>query len=71
MLALLTIGRKAVPLLNILLNIRSNELFGLVIFAGLFLVAGFSETIHVPVRHLHGHLHQRRGMDATQRGAAR
>jgi CPA2 family monovalent cation:H+ antiporter-2 len=47
MLALLTIGRKAVPLLNKLLNIRSNELFGLVIFAGLFLVAGFSETIHV------------------------
>ncbi|QJD87499.1 cation:proton antiporter [Cohnella herbarum] len=47
MLALLIIGRKAVPLLNKMLNIRSNELFGLVIFAGLFLVAGFSETIHV------------------------
>ncbi|WP_373230103.1 cation:proton antiporter [Cohnella sp.] len=47
MLALLIVGRKAVPLLNKLLNIRSNEVFGLVIFAGLFLVAGFSETIHV------------------------
>ncbi|WP_239614843.1 cation:proton antiporter [Cohnella mopanensis] len=47
MLALLIIGRKAVPLLNKVLDIRSNELFGLVIFAGLFLVAGFSETIHV------------------------
>jgi len=47
MLALLLIGRKAVPLLNKALNIRSNELFGLVIFASLFLVAGFSETIHV------------------------
>jgi len=47
MLALLIIGRKAVPLLNKALNIRSNEVFGLVIFATLFLVAGFSETIHV------------------------
>lgn len=47
MLVLLVAGRKAVPLLNRLLNIRSNELFALVIFAALFLVAGFSETIHV------------------------
>jgi CPA2 family monovalent cation:H+ antiporter-2 len=47
MLALLTLGRKAAPTLNKLLNIRSNELFALVIFAGLFLVAGLSETIHV------------------------
>ncbi|WP_284241138.1 cation:proton antiporter [Paenibacillus glycanilyticus] len=47
MLALLTLGRKAAPLLNKLLNIRSNELFALVVFAGLFLVAGLSETIHV------------------------
>jgi CPA2 family monovalent cation:H+ antiporter-2 len=47
MLALLTLGRKAAPMLNKLLNIRSNELFALVIFAGLFLVAGLSETIHV------------------------
>ncbi|WP_336775722.1 cation:proton antiporter [Paenibacillus sp. MMO-58] len=47
MLALLTLGRKAAPMLNKLLNIRSNELFALIIFAGLFLVAGLSETIHV------------------------
>lgn len=47
MLFMLTVGRKCVPLLNKVLNIRSNELFGLVVFGGLFLVAGFSETIHV------------------------
>ncbi|MFB5267975.1 cation:proton antiporter [Paenibacillus enshidis] len=47
MLAVILIGRKAVPLLNKVLNIRSNELFLLVIFSTLFLVAGFSETIHV------------------------
>ncbi|MFB5673294.1 cation:proton antiporter [Paenibacillus terreus] len=47
MLAVILIGRKAVPLLNKALNIRSNELFLLVIFSTLFLVAGFSETIHV------------------------
>ncbi|AWB45950.1 cation/H(+) antiporter [Paenibacillus sp. CAA11] len=47
MLALLIIGRKAVPLLNKLLNISSNELFAIVIFAILFTIAGFSETIHV------------------------
>ncbi|UQZ82183.1 K(+)/H(+) antiporter YhaU [Paenibacillus konkukensis] len=47
MLFVLIAGRKAVPLLNRLLNIRSNELFMLVIFAVLFIIAGFSETIHV------------------------
>lgn len=47
MLLVLIAGRKATPLLNRLLNIRSNELFSLVIFASLFLLAGFSETIHV------------------------
>ncbi len=47
MLAVIIVGRKLVPLLNKLLNIRNNELFGLVIFGSLFLVAGFSETIHV------------------------
>ncbi|CAH1212422.1 K(+)/H(+) antiporter subunit KhtU [Paenibacillus plantiphilus] len=47
MLLVLIIGRKAVPLLNRMLNIRSNELFLLVIFAILFIIAGFSETIHV------------------------
>ena len=47
MLVVIIVGRKLVPLLNKLLNIRNNELFGLVIFGTLFLVAGFSETIHV------------------------
>jgi CPA2 family monovalent cation:H+ antiporter-2 len=47
MLAVLILGRKAVPLLNKWLRIRSNELFALVVFGTLFLVAGFSETIHV------------------------
>ncbi|MBD2846486.1 cation:proton antiporter [Paenibacillus sp. IB182496] len=47
MLLFLIIGRRVVPLLNKALNIRSNELFLLVIFGFLFLVAGFSETIHV------------------------
>ncbi|WP_438347901.1 cation:proton antiporter [Paenibacillus sp. FA6] len=46
-LLMIILGRKAVPLLNKLLNIRSNELFVLVIFGSLFLVAGFAETIHV------------------------
>ncbi|MDO7907375.1 cation:proton antiporter [Paenibacillus sp. JX-17] len=47
MLMVIIVGRKAVPLLNRILRIRSNELFALVIFGSLFLVAGFSETIHV------------------------
>lgn len=47
MIVLLVAGRKAVPLLNRLLSIRSNEVFSLVVFALLFLVAGFSENIHV------------------------
>lgn len=47
MLAVLFIGRKAVPLLNKYLNIKSNEVFLLVIFAALFIIAGFSEKLHV------------------------
>lgn len=47
MLLFLIIGRKAAPLLNKLLNIRSNELFLLLIFGLLFFVAGLGETIHV------------------------
>ncbi|MFP4974525.1 cation:proton antiporter [Paenibacillus sp. CN-4] len=47
MLGILIIGRKLVPLLNRALNIQSGELFSLVIFGSLFLIAGFSETIHV------------------------
>lgn len=40
-------GRLAVPLLNKLFRISSNEVFILVLFACLFLLAGFGETIHV------------------------
>ncbi|MFX3632403.1 MAG: cation:proton antiporter [Candidatus Pristimantibacillus sp.] len=47
MLLFLIIGRKAVPLLNKIFNIRSNELFLLLVFGFLFVVAGFAETIHV------------------------
>lgn len=47
MLLFLIIGRKAAPILNKFFNIRSNELFLLLVFGVLFLVAGFSETIHV------------------------
>lgn len=41
------LARKGAPLLSRLLNIRSGETFVLVVFATLFFVAGFSETIHV------------------------
>ncbi|WP_424768673.1 cation:proton antiporter [Paenibacillus sp. sgz302251] len=47
MLLFLVLGRKAAPLLNKIFNIRSNELFLLLVFGGLFFVSGFSETIHV------------------------
>lgn len=47
MLIFIVLGRKAAPILNKLLNIRSNELFILLIFGLLFFVAGLGETIHV------------------------
>ncbi|KOO46058.1 cation:proton antiporter [Priestia koreensis] len=47
MLLFFIIARKGAPILNKLLNIKSNEIFILVIFAALFLVAGFSEKLHV------------------------
>ncbi len=47
MLGVLLLGRKLIALLNRLLNIPSDEVFMLALFAALFLVAGFSETIHV------------------------
>jgi len=46
-LGLIFIGRKATPLLNWLFRIPSNEVFLLTVFASLFLLAGFGETIHV------------------------
>lgn len=47
MLLLIIIGRKLVPFFNRFLNIKSNEVFMITVFSGLFLIAGFSETIHV------------------------
>ncbi|HEY7426442.1 MAG TPA: cation:proton antiporter [Gemmataceae bacterium] len=43
----LLLGRLATPLLNRALRISSAENFLLVVFAGLFLLAGFGETLHV------------------------
>ena len=44
---LIVVGRWATPLLNRLLRISSNEVFVVVVFACLFLLAGLGETIHV------------------------
>ncbi|HEX5874258.1 MAG TPA: cation:proton antiporter, partial [Pyrinomonadaceae bacterium] len=44
---LIIIGRWATPLLNRLLRISSSELFVVLVFACLFLLAGLGETIHV------------------------
>ncbi len=46
-LGVLGIGRLAVPVLNRVFRISSNEVFLLVLFACLFLLAGLGETIHV------------------------
>lgn len=46
-LGMLLIGRKITPFLNRVLSVQSNELFILMVFALLFLIAGFSETLHV------------------------
>ncbi|MCL2337020.1 MAG: cation:proton antiporter [Firmicutes bacterium] len=47
MVGLLLLGRKAVPLLNRVLDIASNEVFMLVLFGALITVAEFFETLHV------------------------
>ena len=47
MLVFFVIARKGATLLNKWLNIKSDEIFIIVIFAILFFVAGFSETLHV------------------------
>ena len=44
---LILLGRWVTPLLNRVLSISSNELFVVVVFACLFLLAGIGETIHV------------------------
>lgn len=46
-LGMLIFGRLATPLLNRAFRISSNEVFLLVLFACLFLLAGLGETIHV------------------------
>ncbi|MCY1690912.1 cation:proton antiporter [Exiguobacterium sp. SL14] len=47
MLLFFIVARKATPLLNKMLKIASDEVFIIVVFAALFFIAGFSETIHV------------------------
>ncbi|MET3728343.1 CPA2 family monovalent cation:H+ antiporter-2 [Fictibacillus halophilus] len=47
MILFFVIARTCTKHLNRLLNITSNEIFIIVIFASLFFIAGFSETIHV------------------------
>lgn len=47
MLLFFVIARKGSSVLNRLLNIASEEIFIIVVFAALFFIAGFSETIHV------------------------
>jgi len=47
MLVFLFLGRKLLSQLNRMLNIPSDEVFLLVLFAIITMVAGFSETIHV------------------------
>lgn len=44
---LMLLGRLAVPLLNRVFRISSNEVFIVTVFAFLFLLAGLGETIHV------------------------
>ncbi|MFM1653417.1 cation:proton antiporter [Brevibacillus sp. B_LB10_24] len=46
-LLFLIIGRKIIKYIDKLFNIQSSELFLLLVVTSLFLVAGFSETLHV------------------------
>lgn len=46
-IGLIALGRFAAPLLSRALRIPSNEVFLLVVFASLFLLAGLGETLHV------------------------
>ncbi len=46
-LTFLLLGRKLVPFIDKILQEKSSELFILIIFSLLFVIAGFSETIHV------------------------
>lgn len=46
-LAFLILGRKLIPFIDKVLQDKTSELFILIIFSLLFVIAGFSETIHV------------------------
>jgi CPA2 family monovalent cation:H+ antiporter-2 len=46
-IGLMAIGRWTIPLMNRLLRISSNEVFVIVVFGSLFLLAGLGQTIHV------------------------
>ncbi|ERJ60614.1 cation:proton antiporter [Sphingobacterium paucimobilis] len=46
-LTFLILGRKLIPFIDRLLQDKSSELFILILFSLLFVIAGFSETIHV------------------------
>ena len=46
-IGLMAIGRAGIPILNRLLRISSNEVFVIIVFGSLFLLAGLGETIHV------------------------
>lgn len=46
-LAFLILGRKLIPFIDNILSEKSSELFILIVFSLLFVIAGFSETIHV------------------------
>ncbi|WP_028544208.1 cation:proton antiporter [Paenibacillus taiwanensis] len=43
----LYLGRKIIKYIDVALNVKSSELFLLIILTLLFMVAGFSETLHV------------------------
>ncbi len=47
MLSFILLGRKFAPAINRILNVPSDEIFMLIVFAIMILVAGFSETLHV------------------------
>lgn len=46
-IGLMAIGRLSIPLLDRVLRISSNEVFVIVVFGALFLLAGLGQTIHV------------------------
>mgnify|MGYP000406576446 CR=1 FL=1 len=47
MVGILLIGKLAMPLINKILDVTSNEAFLLAVFAALMLVAGIGESLHV------------------------